>query len=258
MHRAFTLIELLVVISIIALLIAILLPALSAARESGRQSVCLSNQRQIGISLQAFATEYKDTLPPDGHSKYSNQIGAGVAWMYGKSHNQYYQEPWGHFTGLGILVDKGYLSNGEVFYCPSFSYPGFTYEDFDPSGGKFGGGGWREDTSAAISEGQQYMNIGYVYRNYRQVETDQWKQIRALDSGDLAICADSFSYHPEEVSPHQHGGNLYSVLYLDGHASFYKDQGYSIRDYNGGKTYHVLSEGYTLMEEIYTLFEDNL
>ena len=54
----FTLIELLVVISIIALLIAILLPALSSAREAARAIQCGSNQRQIGILFETYATDY--------------------------------------------------------------------------------------------------------------------------------------------------------------------------------------------------------
>ena len=59
---AFTLIELLVVISIIALLIAILLPSLSAARSVARQTLCLSNYRQIGIGFITYASDY-DVLP---------------------------------------------------------------------------------------------------------------------------------------------------------------------------------------------------
>jgi prepilin-type N-terminal cleavage/methylation domain-containing protein/prepilin-type processing-associated H-X9-DG protein len=55
--EAFTLIELLVVISIIALLIAILLPALGAARASARDTLCKSNQRQLGIAQAVHETE---------------------------------------------------------------------------------------------------------------------------------------------------------------------------------------------------------
>ena len=62
-NKAFTLIELLVVISIIALLISILLPALGAARDSARNTQCLSNNRQMGIGLTGFAVENKGLLP---------------------------------------------------------------------------------------------------------------------------------------------------------------------------------------------------
>lgn len=61
--RAFTLIELLVVISIIALLVGILLPALGAARKAARGSQNLSNLRQIGIGINAYAAERKHYLP---------------------------------------------------------------------------------------------------------------------------------------------------------------------------------------------------
>ena len=62
-RRGFTLIELLVVISIIALLVGILLPALGAARETARASVCLSNNRQLGVGFYSYATDNRMTMP---------------------------------------------------------------------------------------------------------------------------------------------------------------------------------------------------
>ncbi|MEM7626766.1 MAG: prepilin-type N-terminal cleavage/methylation domain-containing protein [Planctomycetota bacterium] len=63
-RRGFTLIELLVVISIIALLVGILLPSLASARDTARSSKCLSNHRQIGIGLMAYAMANDDQIPP--------------------------------------------------------------------------------------------------------------------------------------------------------------------------------------------------
>src|SRR5512147_3052294 len=59
----FTLIELLVVIAVIALLMAILLPALGRAREQGKGTRCLSNLKQIGIAMHAYAADYGYLLP---------------------------------------------------------------------------------------------------------------------------------------------------------------------------------------------------
>ena len=60
----FTLIELLIVIAIIAILAAMLLPALNKARSSARSSRCISNCKQIGFAVFAYAADYRDFAPP--------------------------------------------------------------------------------------------------------------------------------------------------------------------------------------------------
>ena len=62
-QRAFTLIELLVVIAIIAILAAILFPVFAQAKEAAKKTACLSNTKQIGISLQLYLNDSDDTYP---------------------------------------------------------------------------------------------------------------------------------------------------------------------------------------------------
>jgi len=63
-RKAFTLIEILVVIGIIALLAAILFPILSRARERARSTNCMSNQKQIALSLIQYTQDNGRRFPP--------------------------------------------------------------------------------------------------------------------------------------------------------------------------------------------------
>ena len=63
MKRAFTLIELLVVIAIIAILAAILFPVFAQAKAAAKQSVCLSNAKQMNLALIQYSGDNDDVLP---------------------------------------------------------------------------------------------------------------------------------------------------------------------------------------------------
>lgn len=63
-RRGFTLIELLTVIAIIGILAAIIIPTVGKVRDTARQAVGLSNQRQIALAILAYAQDNNDRLPP--------------------------------------------------------------------------------------------------------------------------------------------------------------------------------------------------
>jgi prepilin-type N-terminal cleavage/methylation domain-containing protein/prepilin-type processing-associated H-X9-DG protein len=60
-RTGFTLIELLVVIAIIAILAAILFPVFAQAREKARQTMCLSNLKQMGTAAMMYAQDYDES-----------------------------------------------------------------------------------------------------------------------------------------------------------------------------------------------------
>src|SRR5262245_37403695 len=55
---AFTLVELLVVIAVIAVLVSLLLPSLRRAREQAVRVKCLSNIRQLGLSISNYTSDF--------------------------------------------------------------------------------------------------------------------------------------------------------------------------------------------------------
>ena len=77
-HRGgFTLIELLVVIAIIAILAAILFPVFAGARQSAQKASCLSNLKQLGLAVNMYNGDNKETFMPASTSGWNLE---GLWW----------------------------------------------------------------------------------------------------------------------------------------------------------------------------------
>ena len=120
-QRAFSLIELLVVIAIIAILAALLLPALASAKEAGRKANCLSNLRQIGIAIQAYANDSEGKIPfgpkaPPFTSPadFYPSTGAPTSLLSLRS---------GAPVALGLLLQQHLASQPRVLFCPGRDQP---------------------------------------------------------------------------------------------------------------------------------------
>ncbi|MCX6978070.1 MAG: type II secretion system protein [Verrucomicrobia bacterium] len=116
---AFTLIELLIVIAVIAVLVALLFPVASTLLDSARRTACLSNLRQIGAGIVAYAADndgkipYGPKAPPfTSPSSLYPSTGAPTSLLSLQT---------GAPVGLGLLIK--YLTIPNVLFCPGCDQP---------------------------------------------------------------------------------------------------------------------------------------
>ncbi|MFH1496515.1 MAG: prepilin-type N-terminal cleavage/methylation domain-containing protein [Verrucomicrobiota bacterium] len=121
-RAAFTLVELLTVIAIIGVLAAILIPIVGRVRDSARSSQCMSNLRQIGVSLKLYITDHKNTLPPTYNWTPTSEL---VAGEWAKQLDAY-------------LPRREANKLHEVFTCPAADYHGATGKDLSNTYGAAG------------------------------------------------------------------------------------------------------------------------
>jgi prepilin-type N-terminal cleavage/methylation domain-containing protein len=196
-RKAFTLIELLVVIAIIAILASLLLPALSRAKSKAHTALCLSNLRQLGITMLLYTQDNKDHFPFSGRG-----------WP---------QMP---LVDLLKLFNPYLPTNANSFYvCPADKPPPWNFAWTKTYGSTFG------ITTNDLLFGNSY----YYYRSFYNddgdgVKLQQRGAEQVLSPARKAIIGCWAEPENAKVGDHglAHGNNGFPLLFVDGHSAYVK------------------------------------
>ncbi|MEI6499450.1 MAG: prepilin-type N-terminal cleavage/methylation domain-containing protein [Armatimonadota bacterium] len=183
-NRGFTLIELLVVIAIIAILAAILFPVFAKAREKARQASCLSNVKQMGLAVLAYAQDYDEMLPP------------AIA---------------GPITGpLYTIFDlcSPYTKNTQIQWCPSDPVGGVNYSSFGIARYSYGWNG--------LTFGLRIVPV-IVEPVHALSEANSPAELNTFWDGMTAVVGNN----PRPLPQYRHNDGA-NVGFLDGHAKWYQ------------------------------------
>lgn len=187
--------EVLIVIAIASVLVILSTPALTGLQARSKETKCVSNLRQIGISLLLYASENNGLLIPR-----NDPVATDVRERY-----------W-----HGILINRGYVKDPEIFYCPSFApfnnrTPGIS--NINTSTGQcYGMRDWRTLNGSA-AEFTLFKKITTINSasNFFLVGDSYWKSTKSQGYSIVPGAADANSYIHL-----RHSNNAANLLFADG------------------------------------------
>ena len=248
-REAFTLIELLVVVAIIAILAAMLLPVLGRAREMAKRTVCMSNLKQQGLGILNYADDSAERVPP--FSQAYGEASCCYQFPWGGWEWPYYH-PWttiyawpnsgGAVRGplnLGLLKTSGYVTDPQVFYCPSMRWWEFTYGTYSAS--------W----SSLPPPSAQAICVSYNYNPHRNGngghspdwgDYPKYRSLREFPT-DRCVVVDLLTIWRVDDVAHSPGSRGWNLLFIDGSARFARSAAvydYVVSQLNTGDDWQVM------------------
>jgi hypothetical protein len=221
------LIELLVVLGIIALLVGLLLPALERARSTAKRVICASNQRQLVAGLNNYAQDFDGFLPA-----YVSPLSPNAINLVNSPRMTYrlavadssspadQVKPVNH----GQLHSEGYVTAGEVFYCPSQSGENWQPDHYQRPWMSVGDRG--EKDGQAVEDGLWLVRSAYMYNPYAKPGfTTNFRRFDKLVNfpDDAAMMMDLLIGADYQTQAHE-ASATWNIAFADGHVEAQKSR----------------------------------